>query len=91
MATEEARILIRLGPIENINQELKKIYTSRTIKAIKGKMRPDSYNKMVLDIYSSIAPEESPTSSSSNKGSNQDLPAPTDISSRLWLTNNYNN
>lgn len=69
MARAEAEIMLRLGPTENINQELKKVLKERTIEAIKGKRRAEKYKRMVRDIYASIVPgtarELSPSSSSS--------------------------
>lgn len=50
MAREEAEIMIRLGNIENMNQELSKKIKGRTIEAIKGKRRPVK-KKLVLDIF----------------------------------------
>lgn len=54
MAKEEAKILLRHGDAVNMNQELAKIIPGRSLEAIKGKRRPQSYKKMVLDILNSL-------------------------------------
>lgn len=80
MARWEVEILLHLGNVENMNQELKRKIPGRTIEAIKGKRKPPAYKNMVLVIFNSLASEagedpESSHHSSSDSSSTKDLPA----------------
>lgn len=45
MTRYEAKIMVMLGPTDNINQLLKEKLPNRTIEAIKGKRRPEAYKR----------------------------------------------
>lgn len=94
MANEEARILYYKGSIPNMNEEISRVITGRTIEVIKGKRRPAAYKKRVQDILRSFSPDspQGPSTSSSSDGDTiQHLEAPPRLSrSPLENLEDYN-